>query len=667
MSVVRSTLTPGGFINLAQGAYASYGGRTCKIRRVISLDCVVIQYVDGDETERVHPTELRPVVEAPTDKGSSSEASDEGKAAAKTTSASNQTNLDEISDPDWKQAKANLEIIKPLLENPKRTRADVEAVAKANSVNASTIYKWISSYSSTGHVSGLVSAKRGRKKGTKLLSPEQEAVIEEEIEKYLDPQAITPATLIDDLETRFDELGLPRPHPNTIRNRIADIPLKRRISSRGNTELSQQRFDPAPGKFPDGKHPLDCVQIDHVQLDIKVVDSDTRQTIEKRPWLTLVIDCYSRMIVGYFLSLMHPSAFGAGVALYMGMMPKRDLLAELGLPGRWPVFGKIRKIFADNAKEFKGSVLQRACEEHQIDLQLRPVKTPKYGAYIESMVGNVNKQLHKKPGTVHRSPNVSPDYDSSAEAAYTLATLECEIVDWIVNRYHVSVHSSLNTTPLKKWERGLLGDSKAAGIGLPPIPANPEKLRLDFLPFEKRAVHPYGVEIDRFYYHEVLNRWIGEPDPDDSGKKRKFIFHYDPRSIRLIWFWDPEVKRHFEIPLRDPNWPDISWEEYREYVRTMKQEGASHVDEAAIKGYVQRSKLRTQTEVEKTQQAKGRGKRSAPKDAHKDPKNTAPGAERYAATSAASSKNPKAEGDAQGGDADNIFNKPAAPFEDIDI
>lgn len=648
---------------MKQGALVSYSGRACKIRRVLSLDSVVIQYIDGGETDRVSPTELRPVAEAKSEKPRAADAVTEATTEA-TTVRSTAHNINEISDADWEKAKHRFSIIEPLLNLPSRSRANVVKVAKRVKKTAGTLYRWISSYEETGHISGLIASPRGRKKGDKFLSPEVEAVIDEETESFLDDQAITASELIERINTKCDDLKLQRPHPNTIRNRAANIPLKRRLSTRGNKEGAEHRFDPTPGTFPDGNYPLECVQIDHVRLDIKVVDAETRRPIEARPWLTLVIDSYSRMIVGFYLSLWSPSAFAAGVALYMGMMPKRELLAKLDLPGRWPVFGKFRKVLADNAKEFKGSVLQRACEEHHIDLQLRPVKTPRYGAHIERMIGNVNRMLHKRRGTTHRSPKISPDYDSSGEAIYTLASLECEIVDWIVNSYHVKLHSALKTTPLRRWEHGLLGDAKTPGVGLPPIPMNPEKMRLDFLPFELRAIHPYGVEIGRMYYHEVLNPWIGSPDKENQSKKQKFIFHYDPRTIRLIWFWDPEAKKHFEIPIKDTTWPDISWSEFDEARKAMVAEGKEAVDEASIKGYVLRSQAREQEQTEKTQIArKGKRKSADSATAKKNPENAAVGSAHYAATPG-TQPGAKSVADDR---LEDIFSRPAEAFEDIEI
>lgn len=658
----RSVLTPGGYLELKQGNYASYHGKACKIRRVLSLDSVVVQFVDTGETERAHPVELRPVEEAASSEVENQEDASPRSAATKPKGRSPK-DLEDVDADDWDKAQQKFDIIRPLLEKPGRTRADIRAVADANSVTIGTVYRWIADYSDAGHVSGLINGTRGRKPGTKLILAEQEAIISEQLEKYLDPQSLTAADVINDVNRALTDAGLKTVHPNTIRNRIAAMPLKKRLVRRGHKEEAEQLFEPRPGESPDGKFPLEVVQIDHVQLDMKVVDVQTRRPIETRPWLTLAIDTFSRMIVGFFLSLMRPSAFGAGVCLYMAMIPKRDLLARLDLPGRWPVYGKCRKVKSDNAKEFKGALLQRACGEHNIDLELRPLGRPHYGAYIERMVGNVNRELHKKRGTTHSSPQVSPDYDSSKEAIYTLAELEVEIVDWIVNQYHVNWHSGINTTPLRKWELGLMGDRNTPGIGLPLIPTNTEKLRLDFLPFERRAIHPYGVEMDRMYYHEALNRWINARDPNNPKEKRKFIFRYDPRSIRCIWFWDPDAKDYFAIPVRDTTWPDISWSEYAEYKKAMSKEGYAHVDEAAIRGYVDRCKVREQQAAEATEKKQKAGtSKSAPRGAAKKRENSAPGSDHYAATPSTSST-PEVPATV----SDDTFSTTVEAFEDIDI
>ena len=73
----------------------------------------------------------------------------------------------------------------------------------------------------------------------------------------------------------------------------------------------------------------------------------------------------------------------------------------------------------------------------------------------------------------------------------TLDELEKWLTDFIVNVYHGREHSALKMSPLARWERGIVGDGKRKGIGLPDPVADPERLRLDFLPFN-REVRPAG-------------------------------------------------------------------------------------------------------------------------------------------------------------------------------
>lgn len=670
MTRPKTKIAPGGFIELEQGAFVSRGGRSCRIRRALSIESVIIQYLDTEETERVHPTELRPITDAvapPTTEPAQGDAAPAADAKAPATYG--RRDLYEIMEEDWAEARRRLEIITPLMEKADRKRVDVEATAKKYSVNAATIYDWIRRYRRSGHLSGLIPSARGRQRGDKYLTPEQEGVIAEVIETdFLDPQSTTPSDIVQKVLIKCKLAGVEPPSPNTVRNRIADIPLKRRLAERGNKDKARQLTEARPGDFPDGNYPLETVQLDHVRVDMKVVDAETRETIETRPWLTLAIDCHTRMIVGYFLSLFSPSAFSAGVCIFMGMMPKRDLLAMLDLPGSWPVYGKFRRIHMDNASEFKGEMLKLSAAEHNIDIQLRAMKKPYYGAYIERMVGNVNGELHKRLGTTHRSPKESPDYDSSAKAVYTLAELEKEIVDWIVNCYHKRMHSGLGTTPLAKWEQGLLGDKKRPGVGLPPVPADPQKLRMDLMPLVERSIHPYGVEIEkRCYYHEVLNRWINAADPGDTAEKRKFIFRYDLRTIRMIWFWDPEARQYFEIPVHNTAWPDISWSEFRTRHRAMVKEGMRHVDEAAILGYTVRSKAREAEAFAKTRAARGAKAKSAPKGAARSPANQAMGSAHYAKPSVSSVGAPPAETARPDDTVGDIFDAPVKAFDDLDI
>jgi len=591
-----TNLASGGFFKIEVGALFSHRGRPIRIRRVLSLDSVVVQLLDTDETERVSTEELRPITEV----------------TPRELQKPNTSDLEDYSDKDWTKAKEIYEVIEPLLI-ANRTRAQVEQAAIKAKVHPATVYEWIKLYSSSGQMSSLIPMARGRKKGTKLIDLDAELIIEQIIEEmYLDSQRLNAAEIIEAVREKCRDQKIKMPHPNTIRNRLASLPQDKVLRAQGFVDDANKISKAILGSFPGADGPLSVVQIDHTPLDLIVVDEETREPL-KRPWLTLAVDVYSRMIVGIYISLDAPSYVAVGCCLSMAMLPKKDYLASLGISGRWPVYGKMQKVHCDNGKDFKGKNLTRACDQYSISLQLRPVKTPRYGGHIERMIGNVNRVVHKLPGTTFAKPADRKGYDSKKKAAFTLKEIEIHIVEWIVNQYHQKIHSALNMSPIRKWELAILGDDKHLGHGLPLIPPDPQKLVIDFLPITMRTVQNYGIQIGTVtYYSEVLNRWINAISPDDPKKKRLFICRTDPRHLSKIWFFDPEANQYFEIPYRNLSNPDISRAEYIETSRKLKQEGRENVDEDVIFGSIKRNRERTEHAIVQTTSAK-RGRHSKAK------------------------------------------------------
>ena len=213
-----------------------------------------------------------------------------------------------------------------------------------------------------------------------------------------------------------------------------------------------------------------------------------------------------------------------------------------------------------------------------------------------------------------------------------------------------------------------MGDGKRPGSGLPPIPTNQEKLRLDFMPFEKRAIHNFGVELGTIaFYDPVLNKWINTPDPENPKEMRKFIFRWDPRSIKFIWFFDPDLRQYFRIPTRDASRPDISWSEYDEYRTRARKEGDAHVDEERAFAYRQRSRALEAEAAEKTKLArKGKVRKE---DARRSTEATAPGS-RSSLVSRPSFTDASRESDRPTQDVfpeNDPFSDAVLPFDDIEV
>ena len=283
---------------------------------------------------------------------------------------------------EWEDANKKYEIIKPLLTDKRNTRKAVEEVAIKNTISVATIYRWIQDYKKTGTVHSLVPnlKKRGGPKKNRL-ADEDEAIIKSVIDEYyLNKQKYSIPYIYEILEEKFHNAHLKPPHLNTIRKRIENLSAKEVTKYRDGEKVTDTRG--MSGKNPRGNFPLELVQIDHTPLDLILVDEEDREPIG-RAYLTLGIDVFSRMVMGFYISYEPVSFFNTGQCILNMIMPKEDFLKQQGVEGEWPIYGLPREISTDNAKEFRGIDLTRFCEQYSIEVDWRPVGRSFYGANVE--------------------------------------------------------------------------------------------------------------------------------------------------------------------------------------------------------------------------------------------------------------------------------------------
>lgn len=517
-------------ISYAPGTEASHKGRTCTIQRAVSAGEVLIQYVDTKDIVPVRSSALK---------------------ARESDAPLPHRTLDAIHDKDLEEARQRLEAIEPLLSLPKRTANDVINRAKELGIGKSTLYRWIKEYKSTKRLTSLAPSRRVKR--SKKIDKQVEAIMQDVIENdYLNTQKITIVKTADIIARRCKKAGLKKtPHKNTVRNRINDIDARERTKRRHGEKAARDTYDEITNIYSDLDYPLGCVEIDHTQLDIQIVDDEHRVAIG-RPWITLAIDKFSRMITGFHLSLDHPNEFTVGLSIIHSSLEKDAELDRLGIEGKWPVWGNIRTIHTDNGKDLCSKLILKASEEYGINIQRRPVKRPEFGGHVERMMKRLGTEVHTLPGTTFSNTMEKGEYNSIKKAAMTYDELYRWIVDWIVNDYHLTDHRGIEMSPLQKWNEGLEFGSKGRSIGqLPPI-QDPEAFKMAFLPFIERTIQREGVAWDNIhYYSPVLKHRIR----DKKGRHAaKFIFRRDPRDITKIYFLNPDTGKYEEIriSLRSP-------------------------------------------------------------------------------------------------------------------
>lgn len=498
-----------------------------------------------------------------------------------------QVDLSTINDDDWNDAVERYRVLQPLIRASKRSRADVVAASETLLVSPATTYRWLDRLERYGTVSCLLRKRRKDKGGKKLDDAVEEIVRDVIVNEYLTQLKRSPTKALREIQRRCRAKNkniaqhLALPSKSTLLRRIEEILPEERERKRNGRNAALD-YRPNRGSLPNVDHVHAIWQIDHTKVDIILVDEKDRIPIG-RPWITVAIDVYTRMVVGWYISFDPPGTLATGISISTAILPKDALLARLGVSFSWPCQGKPRTIQADNAKEFRGDTLKHACDEHGIDLKFRKVKKPNYGAHIERLLGTLLEEIHGLEGTTFSNPQERGEYDSVGKAAMTLDEFEAWLANLILGLYHHRSHSELGCAPIKRYNDGIFGDDTTPGIGLLPIAADPEKLRIDFLPMETRTIQTYGVVLDHIEYHApILDKWIGAPDPATKKLARKFVFRRDPRNISYLIFWDPDARQYYQIPYRDIRRPAISLWELREIHSYLAARGKKDIDEDTI-------------------------------------------------------------------------------------
>jgi putative transposase len=220
-------------------------------------------------------------------------------------------------------------------------------------------------------VSDLIPGRSSGGRGGQRLAVEVEEVIREVLRKhYLTRQRKTVAAVHREVRRVCRVRGLPVPSRGAIVRRIAGLDPHAEKTAREGADAARA-LESAGGQVPPVIGVLEQVQIDHTVIDLIVVDERDRQPIG-RPYLTLAIDVFTRCVLGMVVTLEAPSPSRSACASCMS--PATSALAGgLNVEMDWPMSGKPRLLYLDNAAEFKSEALRRGCEQHGIRLDYRPL------------------------------------------------------------------------------------------------------------------------------------------------------------------------------------------------------------------------------------------------------------------------------------------------------
>ncbi|WP_024777084.1 Mu transposase C-terminal domain-containing protein [Pseudomonas corrugata] len=363
---------------------------------------------------------------------------------------------------------------------------------------------------------------KGARHGTRRLGNDVETIIEHCIAEHYSGKKASVAKVLQFVESHCQLQGLPVPSRNSVSARIKALPERTVYEKRYGKAAAKQKYDAKPGELH-VEEVLGRVQVDHTKVDIIICDDDGNPLM--RPWLTVVLDVKTRVILGYYISLTPPNASTVALAMVAACFPKHHLIKRLGDSRiRYPFYGVFKIVHMDNAAEFRSDILHDACIAWGIEPEYRPVWGKHYGGHIERMIGTLMGEVHFLPGTTYSNVLEKDDYDSAKHACIKLQDFEL----WFLRQvciYHGRTHGGLDDqTPEEAWVEGM---KEADGTSrLPGLVTDPKTFMLDFLPQETRTVTTKGLEFRRSYYWSPeLALQVGQ----------RVVVKYNPVSVQKIW------------------------------------------------------------------------------------------------------------------------------------
>ncbi|MDQ8181886.1 transposase family protein [Pelagicoccus sp. SDUM812005] len=288
--------------------------------------------------------------------------------------------------------------------------------------------------------------------------------------------------------------------------------------------------------------PGSCYQIDSTPFDVYLVSYFDPKRLIGRPFLYIVIDVYSRCIVGFHISLENPSYSEACIAIENAISDKVEVCGQYNFdiePGEWPCQGVPESLVAD-----RGELVGEMPDAISEGLNIRLDNTPPYRADLKGVVERffraLNEELaHYLPGSVKKDSGSRGAPDPRVSATLNLRDFSKLVIEYIIlhnNRLMKSytpdlaqMQDSVEPRPTTIWSWGI----KNRGGILRSIDRKAVKVLL--LPSDEASVTSRGIRYKGLRYtceRAVRENWFARARERGAEKVK---ISYDPRSVDHIY------------------------------------------------------------------------------------------------------------------------------------
>jgi putative transposase len=396
----------------------------------------------------------------------------------------------------------------------------VDEAAKECGLSVQRYYEVRKMFSAEAGIISLLGKKRGRKKGTKAISPEVEKIIADQVWLFRGEDA-SYRSVWKGVQAACYELKIDNvPSYETVCDRMNNLSKHLRDLQVHGKNHADDAFKLRDG-FRELSRALEQVQMDHTVADVFLASRYDRKNPVGRPWITVAVCAKTKVILGFYISFRYPSLASVAHTLKHAVMSKEAFMKSQGLKDHeYEFYGVFDELLTDNAREFRSGNLVAACALEGIKLQHRHQKQD--GGICERALGTLNiGYVHMLPGGTGSRSRKDRDFNPQKHAVMTLEEFT-RYFTLAVCEYHDTVGED-GKTPRDRWLEALR-DAK----GRPVAPRRVHDVKnfiIEVLPEKHPVMSKTGLKVNGFRYsNDVLRHMIG----------KRIRVKYDPANLSVV-------------------------------------------------------------------------------------------------------------------------------------
>lgn len=334
-------------------------------------------------------------------------------------------------------------------------------------------------------------------------------------------------------------------------------------------------------------------EIDSTIADVYLVHRVNRLWLVGRPILYVVVDTFTRMIVGIHVGLEGPSWNGARHAIYNACTPKKEFCKRYNIDiedDQWPCSHVPVEIVADRAELLSGAG-ETMTQTVGTTLKILPPFRPDWKAIVESRFRLINQNLDLKfvPGGVDARKLERGDRDYQLDAVFDIDEFTELVIEGVLAHNKTlqvpdllsreMVAAEVKPTPLAMWNWSMANNLLNSKV------VSPSELKIALLPSRKCSIGRGGINFQGVLYTcetAVRHQWL---ERAHSFETKPVTVFYDPNSIENCWI---KSGAGFEmltiVPQQRDKYMSLRLEEVLDMISIVKQVSPNDRYEAANTG-----------------------------------------------------------------------------------